>query len=666
MANQRNPDGTVKITGVRGSSSSKKNNSSNKGSSSSSSNRRPSSSSSSGNKRAPGTIYSSGGKDYIVSNSGLSVSLNSDAGKRLQSQYGGGSRGSSSGSSGLRVNVAGAQEVNGSRGGTGYNFSTGTFATPKIERYQNDSGITSASADYGTKKVARLKNGLQVTQQYIDENPDKEYYTMDSSPNIRSAGTIGNVPRYGSGSSSYGMVFNGKPVAIHGADGLVYYPDNAVVPEDAWASMQARMDYQYGNGGEDITRQGLPQTYYDVLADLNAGRGYNGSGLRMGTPEWEAIWGGGEFNQDAYNQLVAQGAVAPYRDYWGQYGNLSPESGGFSRNYNAAPLNSTGNESDLETVTTPAGGYGTGFSINNNTKGIPNTGLYPDGMVDYMDEYRAAIRAAQEASAEAYEEQINAGLAALNAQRDPLQQQYNDSAQQAYINSMLAKRNLPQQLAAQGISGGASESSNLAIETSYGNSLNNLTSAYNQSLADLESDIAQYRATGNSQLAQNAARYEEMLANAALQQLQQQQQYQQNLAAMAYQAQLEQQAARENMALQLAYDQAKQGISGGSSGGSSGRSSTDWDMLNRIIEDGVANGDISWSEGARATAQIAQGIMPDILSTLLNPTSSATTTAPSTQMTIEKLYQLLQSGDLTPLEAQRHAANLGISLSELY
>lgn len=608
MANQRNPDGTIKITGVRGSSSSKKNNSSNKGSSSSSSNRRPSSSSSSGNKRAPGTVYSSGGKDYIVSGSGLSVQLDSSAGQRLQNQYGSsGSSKGSSGGSGLRVNVAGAQTTSGNRVGNSGVFSNAyNISPPKIEVYQNDSGLTAADADYNTKKVARLKNGLQVTQKYIDENPDKDYYTMDSSPNIRNSVTIGNVPRYGSGSSSYGMIFNGKPVGITAADGTIYYPDNVVVPEDAWASMQARMDFSSGRS----QREGLPQTYYDVLADLNAGRGYNGSGLRMGTPEWEAIWGGGEFNQDAYNQLVAQGAVAPYRDYWGDYGNLSPETGGFARGYNAAPLYSTGDERDLETVTTPAGGYGTGFSINNNTKGIPNTGLYPGGMVDYMDEYRAANRAAQEAMARAYEEQINAGLAVLNAQRDPLQQQYNDSAQQAYINAELARKNLPQQLAAQGISGGASESSNLAISTQYGNALNDLTTNYNQSLADLERDIAQYRATGNSQLAQNAARYEEMLANAALQQLQQQQQYQQNLAAMAYQAQLEQQAARENMALQLAYDQAKQGISGSSS---SGRS-TDWDMLQDMIMEGVSSGEISWSDGARASAQIAQGIMPDIFS----------------------------------------------------
>lgn len=650
MANQRNPDGTIKITGVRGSSSSKKNNSSNKGSSSSSSNRRPSSSSSSGNKRAPGTVYSSGGKDYIVSGSGLSVQLDSSAGQRLQNQYGSsGSSKGSSGGSGLRVNVAGAQTTSGNRVGNSGVFSNAyNISPPKIEVYQNDSGLTAADADYNTKKVARLKNGLQVTQKYIDENPDKDYYTMDSSPNIRNSVTIGNVPRYGSGSSSYGMIFNGKPVGITAADGTIYYPDNVVVPEDAWASMQARMDFSSGRS----QREGLPQTYYDVLADLNAGRGYNGSGLRMGTPEWESIWGSGEFNQDAYNQLVAQGAVAPYRDYWGDYGNLSPETGGFARGYNAAPLYSTGDESDMDVVTGPAGGYGNGFSINNNIKGIPNTGLG----YDYMDEYRAALEASQEAMARAYEEQINAGLAVLNAQRDPLQQQYNDSAQQAYINAELARKNLPQQLAAQGISGGASESSNLAISTQYGNALNDLTTNYNQSLADLERDIAQYRATGNSQLAQNAANYQQQLADVYLSALQQQQQYNQSLALMEYENQLNRQNALDDMALQLAYEQAKKGISGGSSGGSYSGRSTDWDMLANAYEMAYDNGEIGWGELNQAMSQLAQGIIPSSggasnSSVMSGPYSEAYAQA-------EEIRRLVANGSMTAREGARRLTAL--------
>lgn len=654
MANQRNPDGTIKITGVRGSSSSKKTSSSNKTSSNKTSSSSSNRTSSSSGKRAPGTVYSSGGKDYIVSGSGLSVQLDSSAGQRLQNQYGSsGSSKGSSGGSGLRVNVAGAQTTSGNRVGNSGVFSNAyNISPPKIEVYQNDSGLTAADADYNTKKVARLKNGLQVTQKYIDENPGKDYYTMDSSPNIRNSVTIGNVPRYGSGSSSYGMIFNGKPVGIRSADGTVYYPDNVVVPEDAWASMQARMDYQYGNRGEDITRQNMPQAYYDVLADLNAGRGYNGSGLRMGTPEWESIWGSGEFNQDAYNQLVEQGAVAPYRDYWGDYGNLSPETGGFARGYNAAPLYSTGDESDMDVVTGPAGGYGNGFSINNNIKGIPNTGLG----YDYMDEYRAALEASQEAMARAYEEQINAGLAVLNAQRDPLQQQYNDSAQQAYINAELARKNLPQQLAAQGISGGASESSNLAISTQYGNALNDLTTNYNQSLADLERDIAQYRATGNSQLAQNAANYQQQLADVYLSALQQQQQYNQSLALMEYENQLNRQNALDDMALQLAYEQAKKGISGGSSGGSYSGRSTDWDMLANAYEMAYDNGEIGWEELNRAMSQLAQGIIPSSggvsnSSAISGPYSEAYAQA-------AEIRRLVANGSMTAREGARRLTAL--------
>lgn len=65
--------------------------------------------------------------------------------------------------------------------------------------------------------------------------------------------------------------------------------------------------------------------------------------------------------------------------------------------------------------------------------------------------------------------------AQLKAQVDrqiaDLDTSYQDNARQAYVQKMQAQRDLPQQLAAQGISGGLSESGNIALNTHYGNQL---------------------------------------------------------------------------------------------------------------------------------------------------------------------------------------------------
>ncbi len=189
------------------------------------------------------------------------------------------------------------------------------------------------------------------------------------------------------------------------------------------------------------------------------------------------------------------------------------------------------------------------------------SGSSAGGESDLMAEYKRALREAEDASAEAYQRQIESGVDQINAQRDPLKQQFDQGAQQAWIAQMQAKKNLPEQLAAQGVNGGATESRNIALETQYGNSLNNLTRDYNNNLASLDSDIAQLQATGNMQLAQNAAQYQQMLAQAILAQQQQQ-------ADLAAQMQL----AGYNNDLAMQRDAAQASLKSSTSGSSSGTS----------------------------------------------------------------------------------------------
>lgn len=57
--------------------------------------------------------------------------------------------------------------------------------------------------------------------------------------------------------------------------------------------------------------------------------------------------------------------------------------------------------------------------------------------------------------------------------------------QEAYINRMLQQRNLQQQLSAQGISGGASETTQASMLNNYQNSRNDLETEHTRQLSDL-------------------------------------------------------------------------------------------------------------------------------------------------------------------------------------
>lgn len=136
---------------------------------------------------------------------------------------------------------------------------------------------------------------------------------------------------------------------------------------------------------------------------------------------------------------------------------------------------------------------------------------------DFYSKYIQALKEQQRAAELQKQAQIDAAVGRLEAMRPGLKTQYEQGAQQAYIQSMLAKRDLPQQLAAQGLSGGLAESSNLALDTAYQQSRNDLLGDYNAAVNDLNSDIAQVKASGDLSLADTALEYQQKIADAALQ-----------------------------------------------------------------------------------------------------------------------------------------------------
>lgn len=91
--------------------------------------------------------------------------------------------------------------------------------------------------------------------------------------------------------------------------------------------------------------------------------------------------------------------------------------------------------------------------------------------------YRAA-EALLQAQRKAREDAYRAACAQQQRDYEYAQGQVNDAAdralQEAYINKMLSLRDLSQQLSAQGLSGGASETSTAGLYNNYGNARNQL------------------------------------------------------------------------------------------------------------------------------------------------------------------------------------------------
>ena len=172
-----------------------------------------------------------------------------------------------------------------------------------------------------------------------------------------------------------------------------------------------------------------------------------------------------------------------------------------------------------------------------------------------------------------------------NNARSSINQEAENYLRQAYINNMLSQKNLGQQLAAQGLSGGASESTLAGMANNYGNirnnidttTNNNLTSllnSYNNSLAEAQQAYASAVDAAQQQRAKYAMSLEDTLGN-------------NNINALMEAQRRQQEAEAERLALIENAISNGADISGGGSGGSSSGGSG-----------GTSNGDSSSSGGA--------------------------------------------------------------------
>lgn len=126
----------------------------------------------------------------------------------------------------------------------------------------------------------------------------------------------------------------------------------------------------------------------------------------------------------------------------------------------------------------------------------------------------SAYQAQQKANEDKLRAQINQSVTEREAGKGVAKQRFTDSGRSAYIQNQMAQKNLGQQLSAQGLNGGMSESSRVALDAQYGNAYNGYQRDYNNSIDQIDKDIAGIRSKGDLAIADNANNYANLIAQA--------------------------------------------------------------------------------------------------------------------------------------------------------
>jgi len=119
--------------------------------------------------------------------------------------------------------------------------------------------------------------------------------------------------------------------------------------------------------------------------------------------------------------------------------------------------------------------------------------------------YASALAAQQKAN----QANVDKAVSTLEGQKQNTSQSYADMFKQLYVQKMNAKKNIGQQMAAQGVTGGASESTMLGLETDYSEALRQGHQGRTNALGELDRAIAAAKLDGdiaNAQLAADSAK----------------------------------------------------------------------------------------------------------------------------------------------------------------
>ena len=165
----------------------------------------------------------------------------------------------------------------------------------------------------------------------------------------------------------------------------------------------------------------------------------------------------------------------------------------------------------------PAGGgnYHAG-GVSTRSVGASTAQSYPTAQNSYYNDLTSQLLDLYSSQNSAYQQQLAAQKAAqeaavqkavnsLETQKASTDQQYSDLFRQLYVDRMKSQKNLNQQLAAGGITGGAAESTRLGYDTAYEDALRQGEQSRIGAINGLDQAIADARLTGDIESANAAA-----------------------------------------------------------------------------------------------------------------------------------------------------------------
>lgn len=244
-----------------------------------------------------------------------------------------------------------------------------------------------------------------------------------------------------------------------------------------------------------------------------------------------------EYNRlNPNNQLNPNDYGVKANDYGTQYNRVDLNSVPNAEGYNAGGYNSSN--------------YNATFGGSPNSYGLPS---FQKLSFDELYDMYSGATAKQVSGAEAIMDSL---MKKYGLYEDEVNANYDKANKDAFVNMMMAKKDLPQQMAANGLTGGLTESSLLGLRSDYGNTyaenergrisaINDIRTSAQESAADMANTIAGYEA----QAVNNAT-------NAYINTINAENNYNQWL----YEAQRAQTQYEQNLALQqaqIAYNQAQ-------------------------------------------------------------------------------------------------------------
>lgn len=213
--------------------------------------------------------------------------------------------------------------------------------------------------------------------------------------------------------------------------------------------------------------------------------------------------GGGFSPKDYYNALNP-GSLGSHMfdNYKGNTGTPSKPTGDYSTIFkpgSSSSKPSSGGSSSKPSKPTQTQTAPTGPSLQDQFNALyqqqqANANRYQQQLQqaaqDAYDRNMGALNSAYGAKLDALANGYNSTKDALGRQYDASKGEVNRDAEralrEAYVNKMMSGKNLQQQLTAQGLSGGASESVLASLQNNYGNSRNGIETTRNENLTDLE------------------------------------------------------------------------------------------------------------------------------------------------------------------------------------